>query len=91
MTFAYVIIAQLETSTEGRILPLLYLLYLVTTTVCSDQVSTVPTLYYKEHNLHTAGNEIKRLPDPTPGQIISLNPYDIYPRRRCSSFSSSSS
>jgi hypothetical protein len=56
MTFAYVIIAQLESSTEGKTLPLLYLLYLVTTTVGSDQVTRVPTLHYKKHNLRTAGN-----------------------------------
>jgi hypothetical protein len=83
MTFAYVIIVQLETSTEGRTLPLLCLLYLVTTTVGLDEVSKVPTLYYKEHNLHTASNETKRHPEPTLGQTISLTPYDIYPRRRC--------
>jgi len=62
------------------------LLYLVTNILGSDQVRVLAEFRrctYNEHNLHTAGNEIKLLPDPMPGQTFSLNPYGIYPRRRC--------
>jgi hypothetical protein len=79
MIFAFVIIVQLETNTAGKTLPLLYhaLFGHNYFRLRSSQRFEFRRCTYKEHNLQTAGKEIKRFPDPTPGQTISLTPYGV--------------